>query len=149
MTGLLRTVNSYEGLLTSNSHLPHPREQLNQPTVRIRRSDYDRRHRDTTSIRIDQTQNKRRQGKRTEAQRRRVPELAEAGLVRCGLEGTTERRHPLLGRHLPVQWSSVSICTTIGYMVLGIRDVGGMGSRGVRLQVRLLGVGVSGRHIRY
>jgi hypothetical protein len=79
--------------LTSNSHFPHPREQLNQATVGIRASDHYIGNRNTASIGVDQRQDERGRGESTESQGSGVAEFAEAGLVGCRLESTSERRH--------------------------------------------------------
>lgn len=80
-------------LLTSDSHFPHSCKQLDQPSVGVRQPDDDVGRAHAPGIRIDEREYKGRQRKGAQSQRRRVRELAKAGLVRAGLEGTTEGGH--------------------------------------------------------
>lgn len=74
--------------LTSNSHLPHAGQQLDETTVGVSQTDHNGGGRDAAGSGIDQTQDKGGESEGAETQGSRIGELSEAGLVGRTLEGT-------------------------------------------------------------
>lgn len=91
--------------LTANSHLPHTSQKLDQTTVRVRTADHNAGNRNIAGRHVDQGKDEGRQGEGGQSERSRVGKLAEAGLVRTGLEGTSPGGHQ--DGLLPVQGEAV------------------------------------------
>lgn len=120
--------------LTSDSHLPHSRQQLDETTVGVSGANHNGRARDAAGAGIDQTQDEGRESESAETEGSRVGELPEARLVGCGLEGT-----PPSGKHgglLSIEGSTVG--NTIGNICVVVGNVSGR--RVARLNIDLLGV---------
>lgn len=83
----------YPDVLTSDGHLPHSGEQLDESSVGVGKSDNDGGDGNIMSLSVDQGKNEGGEGESAETERSRVGEFAEALLVGSGLESSSESGH--------------------------------------------------------